>query len=229
MYSPATVPSTLAEMLDFMQPMVASGLFDSVEYDDAESPTKIVCAQNGETILDMTIDSNNRWTFTPYTATNAPANRLHSFCNYDAQTDIGLTLSKVFRCSGGACFISTNNSGYYFYYAIGKTSAGKTGFVSTKLYNGDFTYTSNRYYFVSFGDDTSLKLYNTDYENKGYGRADRTILRTVPVVGREFSSDYFTTVFIRDVVQFTERGEQIIGGKKYGCIDPFAIEDEELV
>lgn len=225
MYSPATVPSTLAEMLDFMQPMVASGLFDSVEYDDAESPTKIVCTQNGETILDMVVDNNGYWTFTPYTATGVAADNYHRF--YDSDFARGRMLTKVFRCSSGACFVSQSST--YYYFAIGKTSADKTGFVLTNCYNGQFASSSNAYYYVSFGDDTSLKMYYSYYLHQSFGVADRTILRAIPVVGREYSSDYFTTVFIRDAAQFMERGEQIIGGKKYGCIDPFVIEDEELV
>jgi len=226
MFIPNTMPSTLAEMLAFLLPTVEDGLFDSVAYDDDENPTKIVCTQGGNTILEFTVASD-KWTITPYTATDTPAiGTSHVFEN----KPIGV----LCRCSGGlyirADELHNSRIGYLI---AAKTSSGKTGFfgcaaltsVGHSFFNGARTV-----YSTTFGDSTTLALYTHGYNigctyTANYPN-DRTILSRVPVVGTIGSTDYFTTAFIRSMVQFAETGEQIIGGKKYWCDIQFAVLDE---
>lgn len=214
-----SIPTTLAEMLNFLQPTVQDGLFDSVAYDDADTPTKIVCTQGGNTILEITA-SGSIFTFNPYVADGIAA------------TGRGMTtpLSSCFRCKGGVYFISNLKGApeYYYRFVIAKTSSGKTGFI--KLSNVQVnTEAALRLYPTCYGDNTSLNIYTNgyciymNYYNQTY---DRTVLSKIPVAGENGSTDYFTGCFIRSAFQFAETGVQSIGGKSYGCSDCFAILDE---
>lgn len=225
MYIANTAPSTLAEMLDFLSPTIANNLFDSVAYDDENNPTKIVCTQNNETILEMTV-SSGVWTMTPYIASGVAATGGEHVLT-------SMRWGFAIRCKGGVAFRSTYvQDGYgYRWYVIAKTSSGKTGFVlswsgGTATYGMDY----NTLYPSCFGDNTDLDLYahgykttTNYYNNHSY---DRTILSRIPVVGIRGSNDYFTTALIRSTLQYIETGEQIIAGKRYGCMDLFAILDE---
>lgn len=218
MYIPSSVPTTLAAMLEFLQPMVADGFFDSVAYDDAESPSKIVCTQDGETILEMTVNGTS-WTFTPYTASGTAAQGSHVYS--------GRSLETVFRCSGGAYFLSVSLSSQKYSFIIAKTSAGKTGFILANQSTNFNLAADIVYYPVCFGDDTTLGLYNGYHVRSNLVNADRTILTKLPVVGANGSTDYFTTAFVRNVVQFQETGVQLISGKRYACAYLAAITDDE--
>ncbi|MBQ8922347.1 MAG: hypothetical protein IJ060_09340 [Oscillospiraceae bacterium] len=223
MYIPNTMPLTLAEMLDFLQPTVEDGLFDSVAYDDADSPTKIVCTQNGNTILDISSANNGHgWYFVPYISAGTAA------------TGFGVNvLAYTARCKGGVYFRSTNTGGpnYYFTFIIAKTGSGKTGFIQ---FNSQMIAVGASLapvlYSRCFGDDTSLSLYTYGYlvacNYTSATVADRTILTKLPVVGARGSTDAFSSVFVRSLFQFVNDGQQSIGGKTYGCIDMFAILDE---
>ena len=234
MYSPSSVPTSLAAMLDFLLPTVESGLFDSVEYDDESSPTKIVCKQGGETILDVIYayqQNLHTWLFIPYVASGTPANAAHSWHISDTN---GIPIASLYRCSGGVFFKSQSRpyvgDASKFFFIIAKTSADKTGFILYKqAENYVFSIAANITYYVSgFGDNTSLALYTGGYKVQGNsGAGDRTILTKLPVVGILGSTDYFTTAYVRNVVQYTQTGVQLIGNKKYFCVENLAIEDEE--
>ena len=229
MYIPNTLPATLAEMLAFLQPTVGDGLFDSVAYDNESSPTKIVCTQNGNTILDISV-SDAKWNFLPYAA--------------DGITGNGITgmryMTAAYRCKGGVLIAGNNGAGDATFtrwnFLIAKTSAGggKTGFVrvGTSGYNAPQVYVNGgrTFHTTCFGDSTSAQLFTGGFSVYIHYTAgtpyDRTILTKLPVVGEPGSTDYFTTAAVRNCVQFYEDGEQIIGGKQYGCAQAFAILDE---
>lgn len=219
MYIPTSIPTSLSEMVDFLLPMVDDGFFDSVALDDIEDPTKIVCKQSGNTILDVEYDSSTlKWKFSPYIAFGVVPNEGHRFNNY--------RIESMFRCKGGAYFRSISESSTKHVFIIAKTSNGKTGFIA----NSDpssFSINNNITVYTScYGDNDSLALY-LGYKMIGTsGAADRTILLSAPVVGTSGSTDYYTTSQFRAVTQFIEAGEQIIGGKHYGCSGFWAILDE---
>lgn len=232
MYSPNSVPTSLAAMLDFLLPTVESGLFDSVEYDNESSPTKIVCKQGGNTILDVVYAyqmSLHTWRLLPYVSAGTTANSAHSYASYDN----GFPIAALYRCSGGVLFKGAHRGSIgdedIHFFVIAKTSADKTGFIAFKQENNYvFSIAANIQYYVSgFGDNTSLALYTGGYKVQGNsGAGDRTILTKLPVVGILGSTDYFTTAYVRNVVQYTQTGVQMIGDKKYFCIENMAIEDE---
>lgn len=229
MYIPNTIPSTLAEMLAFLTPTVEDGLFDTVAYDDQSSPTKIVCTQDGNTILDVVKASY--WEFYPYVADGTRAATAHCAKTVGFSANHNL-YSKWIRCKGGIVIFSRSVSGTSSstdsYLAIGKGTNEKTAFF---VYDGsgDGKLVSiKKYYSTCFGDNTALALYSSGwYAQCNCDSADRTILTPIPIVGTSGSTDTFSTVFIRSAVQVPENGtQQIIGGKTYGCNYHFAVLDE---
>ena len=218
MYIPNTYPTTLAEMLSFLLPSVQDGLFDSVSYDDDDSPTKIVCTQNGNVILEITVNESSQFTFTPYIAEGSAADVAHSAF---------FKIDEAFRCSGGIYFRSNAQGSpiYYYRFAIAKTRTGKTAFVHCFNYNVE----SSAYcqlFISSFGDNPELPMYNGFLIAVNLGSVyDRTILSQLPVIGGRGSTDCFSTLLLRTAAQIIETSEQIIGGTKYGCADIFAILD----
>lgn len=222
MYIPNTVPQSLEEMMEFLQPTIEDGLFDAIEYDNVSSPPRIICKQNEDKIFETYMDYG-QWYFIPYIG--------------GAQSDINhystMNLGFVARCKGGIMFRSTFQGGPYYYnnFVIGKTNTGKTGFIQFNRIN-KYSHTSVGYYTTCFEDDTSSYLYQYGYlvgiNYSNDTTTDRTILTTIPVNGRTGIIDYFETVKIRTLVQFVETGVQIIDDKKYGCIDTIAILDEDL-
>lgn len=217
MYIPNTVPSTLAGMLEFLQPTVQDGLFDSVAYDNADNPTKIVCTQDGNTILEISSPSG-------YLIYRSPEDTVTvSFVNYGAASGIMFAA----RCSGGVMILSNTSYGVYVFLIIGKTSAGKTGFLTGTVNDPANLAASVKYTPICYGDDTTLSLAQGYTITSNYAAADRTILSKIPVVGSWGSTDYFTTIFSRNVSQYSNTGVQLIGGKRYGCMYFVAITDDE--
>lgn len=212
------IPTTLAEMLNVLKTGVQTGLFDSVSYDSADSPTKILCNQGGNIILSASI-SGSAWTFTPYVKKNTSAATNHCMTSK--------TLETVCICSDGMYFLSTSTSGTKTAFVIAKTDSGKTGFVCWSR-SSTFTIASSVLYFPTcYGDNTTLSVYSQGFKIQGnYATADRTILSPIPVAGDFGSGDYFKSVFARVAVQYADIGIQNIGGKKYACIYHAAILDE---
>lgn len=217
MYIPNSIPTTLAAMQEFLQPMVADGFFDEVSISHDE--TTLNCWQGGVIILVMNI-TNGSWTFTPIVDTGTPATGSHVYSEH--------ALEFVCRCSGGAYFRSVSQSSLKYEFVIGKTNAGITGFIQVQVTNSynPSNGSLNLYTSTNF-DKTNLLIYSNGYRiTTNYGGADRTILSNIPVAGQLGSTDYLTTVFVRNVVQFTDTGEQLIDGVKYYCVWHFAIIDE---
>lgn len=219
MYIPNTMPKTLAEMLAFLQPTVADGLFDSVTYDNESSPTKIVCSQDGNVIFEISggASFNMFWYIASGTTASSP------------RTWTGAIIYNCMRCKYGVYFDCDVGSDTYAL-IVTTTSNNKTGFISV-LFNKNITSTSfrytNTYYTACMGDNTNLDLYTNGYVvSNNSGSSDRTILTKLPVVGERGSLNYFTGAFVRNVVQIFDTSEQIIAGKHYGCIKLFAILDE---
>ena len=211
--------STLADMKDFLTAL-GTNIFDSVAYDDNTTPTKIVCTQDSHTILEVSVNGTN-WTFTPYIADGTAAASGHIYTS---------AILSAFRCSGGAFFATTavtNNvqaNGKYF--VIGKTSAGKTGFVHIQSAQGFSNISSLSPVTTCFGDDTSSAFYSGTYHiSITSGTRDRTILTKIPVTGALGSNDYFSSVLVMTSRQFQEVGQQSIGAQLYGCNGYFAITD----
>ena len=222
MYMPDTVPSTLEEMMEFLRPSIDDGLFDAIEYDNPSSPTKILCKQNGVSLIEIST-SDRDWSFLPYVGQEGSiAGDEHK---------MSTTLGVVCRCKGGIIFRSTQQGSpfYYFNFIIGKLNTGKTAFIQFSGVN-DFDYTNTKYYTTSFDDNTGLYTYVYGYvitSNYLNGMiADRTILSAIPSTGKTGSTDYFETVKVRTLVQFVEMGSQLIGDKHYWCIGTIAILDE---
>lgn len=212
-----TAFSTLSDMKAILEGM-GTDFFDTVAYDDEAEPTKIVCTQDGHTILEVSKSSTN-WTFTPFIADGAGANTYHCFNNSP--------ISSMYRFSGGLCIADYMHSPRKFF-AIGKTSANKTGFVAYSTPQSIVVKASSTYYPTSFGDTPDLWIYTDGYiVQTNSATADRTILSKLPIVGARGSTDAFTSIFVRNAVQFAEDGQQMIGGQLYGCVKFLAFTDDE--
>lgn len=223
MFIPNSIPTTLAEMRDFLLPMVDTGFFESVEYDDPDTPTKLICTQDADVILEISASRSvdTYWTFIPYVAGGVPADSNHQF---DAN-GTGALLIGAYRCTGGAGLHFYNSSGYYHYFIIARSTLQRTAFLierTSETFLGDYW----NCHPICYGDDTSLSIYTNGYRIFSNALDDRTILREIPIAGSRGSMDGFSSAFVRDMVQFVETGEQIIGGTKYFCLGPFAILDE---
>ena len=132
------------------------------------------------------------------------------------------------RCAGGVLF-KADISSYYFCFAIVKTGKGTPGLIAYSEPKGlnASSFTREMAYFTAcFGDNTSLLLYTNGFTVYSNGLTDRTALTKLPVVGERGSTDYFTGAFVRNTVQILDAGEQIIGGKHYGCDGYIALLDE---
>lgn len=228
MYIPSTIPSSLSEMLDFLTPTILDGLFDSVEYDNESSPTKIVCTQNGNTILEISYQTN-QWTFTPFISSGVSWHEVTVNISYTSASFL-----LFMRCKGGFGIVQRSQSTSYKWGIIcGKASNEKTTCVmldgagnQADNIDAEITGSTVNCYTVTFGDDTSLAMATSLWQETRIVNADRTILGEIPVIGRYGSTDYMTTVYFRKVCQFKQNGAQIIGGRQYGCIYNFAILDE---
>ena len=211
MYISNTAITTLQGMLEFLQPTVEDGLFDSVVID-----SNVIKCSKDDTVL-LTINTDNQGVFGFYPKLNAStqASGAHAL--------IGRA-NKVMRCKGGFAIIDTQNEQKTF--AAARTSNDKTAFMvaSRNVYSTSYEVI---YYSTCYGDNTSLSMYFDGFRIRNNTASDRTILSKIPVVGVYGSTDYFTTAFSRNCVQFAEDGLQIIGGKKYGCYGAIAILDEE--
>lgn len=223
MYIPNKVPATLAEMLAFLLPTVENGLFDSVEYDDGDNPTEIRCFKDGNQLYRFGVNTGGQWTVEAYVDSEKTP-----WVNRNLQV---VSLEYVMRCTGGICLISVSLSSLRACLIIAKTADGKTASFRTQISS---SLNVNSYaadlvcYPTCFGDNTALKLFGSGYHIKtNYANdSDRTILARIPVVGAYGSTDAFSTVFIRSITQFFNTGEQIIGGRHYGCIMFFALLDD---
>lgn len=221
MYTPAVAPSNLTEMRDFLTPMIDDGLFDSVAFDSADSPTKIVCTQDGNTIIEITMSSTN-FIFKPFVAANiaaSPTGRMPT-----------MAVAFAMRCKGGAMFSAANyaagagSSGMNF--IIGKASSGKTAFIGFSA-PGIGSVNAAACYVSCFGDNTAIQRYSNGFMVVPNGLSnDRTMLQEIPVFGALGSTDIFDTAYFRNMANFSEAGRQTIDGKSYGCAGYWAILDE---
>lgn len=221
MYIPETIPTTLAEMMTFLQPMVAGGFFDMLEYDNNASPTKIECTYAGEKVLELSY-SGSGWLFKPFIDYNTPAS--------PAGRTPQFTPGFMARCTGGAFFTQraynagATSQGQSF--MIAKTKAGNTAFISCEQPMLTST-TVTTLYVSAFGDSTAAPGYSSGFRLMPNGLSlDRTTLQTIPVFGPVGSTDYVTTCKFRATAQYMEAGLQLIGGKRYYCAGLFAISDE---
>ena len=229
MFIPNTMPSTLAEMLEFLTPCVEDGLFDSVAYDDDESPTKIICTQGGNTILEIADSPSSppQFSVTPFVAQNTPAtgNRITCIVKEDLREDHYFCM----RCKHGIVIVSVYLS-FAYVIAVGKTTAGKTACISgieNIPASVSITEADRQYYTTCIGDNTALSFYTKGvFTHCCDMTSDRTILRKIPVVGERGSTDSFDGVYFRETVQSAQNGAQTIGGKNYGCAGDFAVLDE---
>ena len=227
MYIPNETPNTPEKMRDFLLPMVPE-FFASVELDDASSPTKVICKdKEGHVIFEAKNgSSNNLTTFSLYYGTP------QAFTTSFSSNGIG----SAYRFSGGACFcegaITGNVQSKGAVIAIGKTSNGKTGFISTG-YTYDANYTSSfnaQLRPVCYGDAESTINNNAASIYYFYYNAllrDRTILQRIPVHGSIRSTDYFTSVYSLFAKQSYSLEEIMIDGKKYASNGFFVWEDED--
>lgn len=219
MYVPETNPATFAEMKAFLDPLVTDGFFDSITYDDPDTPTKLSCTQNSNIILEITKPSTNAFTFQPFVAAGEAANSSHTINN--------MGVSFCFRASGGACLVLGQPSLARYTFVIAKTIENKAAFIVSMIpINYNFSNLLVTHYIASFGDDTTNYIYVNGYKVNQNGVTDRTILNTLPVVGSFGSADYFSTVYTRSSVQYAETGVQVIGGKKYACAYNYALSDD---
>ena len=158
MYSPTTPPSTLAEMREFLLPMVDTGFFDSVEYDDPDTPTKLVCTQDVNVIVEFTVSAAGEWGVTPHAAAGDTLDSNHRVnANY-------YVIGRAYRCTGGA-LIAFERPDYSnrIYLAIGHTTAAletvgvKTAFVLEQHNNNTAALPvgSFIYFTTCYGDDTN--------------------------------------------------------------------------
>lgn len=229
MFIPNTMPSTLAEMLEFLTPCIEDGLFDSVAYDDESSPTKIVCTQGGNTILEIANSSASppQFSVTPFVAPNTPATdrRITCIVKEDLREDHYFCM----RCKHGIVIVSVYLS-FAYVIAVGKTTAGKTACISgieNIPASVSITEADRQYYTTCIGDNTALSFYTKGvFTHCCDMTSDRTILRKIPVVGERGSTDSFDGVYFRETVQHASNGQQTIGGKNYGCAGDFAVLDE---
>lgn len=205
------IPSSLAAMKTFLQPLVDNGFCDAIGYDDDANPTKLLLYKDDAVAVRLLFAATRKWGFEVPNAGGS----MHAVPASIETTKVGL-------CSGGVIFFNPS----YIYFAIAKTKEEKIGVVCAedRGYSSQYSYP---FYTTCVGDNTSLALYTNGYKiYRNSDSGDRTILTPLPVVGTTGSSDYFSTVFVKNIVQWAEDGVQLIGGKQYGCIGPFAMLDE---
>lgn len=227
MYIPNTAPASLADMLTFLQPGIETGLFDSVEYhypDGGSDPDGILCSQDGNVLFRFAISNSTTSNFviTPY-VNGVEAATQHRY--ESAKIDYAM------RCTGGFCFISVSLSGSRYVFVIAKLSDGTTGSFKTSLASSPTTSNFSNTLSIfptSYNDNTSLKMYTQPWKIEAVHALDmdRTIFAKIPFAGEYGSTGTFSTAFIRTAVQFYDNGEQIIGGKQYGCMYHIALLDE---
>lgn len=230
MYIPNTMPATLADMFDFLEPGTETGLFDSVEYhypSENEDPDYILCNKDDGTLFRVALNaSNNHIKIIPY------VNGVELDSGSGAAHLFDATINYCMRCAGGFLFIGGSVSGSRQVIAIAKLSDGNTGSFATSEVSTPSSSNFNTYnstiYPTGPNDNTDLKIYKTGWKIQAVHATDmdRTILAKVPFAGAYGSTGTFSTAFIRTAVQFYDTGEQIIGGKHYGCMFHFAILDE---
>ena len=211
MYISDTQITTIQGMLEFLQPTVEDGLFDSVVLVNSI----IRCTKDDIELLLVNPDGNGVFGFYPKLNASTQASGAHAL--------IGRA-NKAMRCKGGFAIIDTQSEQKTF--AAARTSNDKTAFMVSNR-NAFTTGSGIRWHTTCYGDATSLNMYTYGYDMIMNYANDRTILNKIPVVGVYGSTDYFTTAFARSCVQFAENGLQMIGGKKYGCYGVIAILDEE--
>lgn len=229
MYIPNTMPATLADMFDFLEPGTETGIFDSVEYhypSENEDPDYILCNKDNSALFRVALNAtNNNIKINPYVngvvLEASSANHL-----FDSN------ISYCMRCAGGFLFIGRSVSGSRQVFVIAKLSDGNTGsFRTTETSDptsSNFNNYNNAIYPTGPNDNTNLKIYKSGWTIRANYATDmdRTILAKIPFAGAYGSTGTFSTAFIRTAVQFYDTGEQIIGEKHYGCMLHFAILDE---
>ena len=229
MYIPNTMPATLADMFDFLEPGTETGLFDSVEYhypSENEDPDYILCNKDNSILFRVALNtSTNNIKIIPYV----------NGVELDASSASHLFDSRIgycMRCAGGFLFIGGSVSGSRQVIVIAKLSDGNTGSFATSEVSSPSTTNFNNYnspiYPTGPNDNTDLKIYKSGWKVQAVYATDmdRTILAKIPFAGAYGSTGTFSTAFIRAAVQFYDTGEQIIGGKHYGCMLHIAILDE---
>lgn len=199
------IPSTLEDMATFLQPLVGNGFADSITV----SSDGVRFYKDDANIIALYYATG--WGGSVPNATGS---------GHSIGTDV--ETQKICLCKGGVIFKRTDST----YFAIAKTNEGKIGFIPVRDGGASSQY-QYPFYTTCYGDNTSLPLFTNGYKIcRNSDSGDRTILTKLPVVGTTGSSDYFTTVYAKNIVQWAEDGLQLIGGKQYGCIGPFAMLDE---
>lgn len=230
MYIPNTMPATLADMFDFLEPGTETGLFDSVEYhypSESEDPDYILCNKDNSTLFRVALyAASNNIRIIPY------VNGVELDISSGAARLFNSRIDYCMRCAGGFLFIGGSVSGSRQVFVIAKLSDGNTGSFGTAEVSspssGNFNTTNSTIYPTGPNDNTDLKIYKSGWKIQAVHATDmdRTILSKIPFAGAYGSTGTFSTAFIRTAVQFYDTGEQIIGEKHYGCMFHFAILDE---
>lgn len=247
MYIPNTMPSTIAEMYDFLEPTIEDGLFDAINETTVSGVDALECTQDGNTILTILLGAiSGYWSFIPHPADGIDPDdgggsimRSPVFLITNVESDWCFM-----RCKGGVGFMhwehtsATRSANIFF---IGKGSNGKTAFLARghSISGDDYNNSGNsqtlnafrasriRVFPIQFGDNTSLSLWQYGaYVSCWSTDADRTILQQLPIVGERGSTAYLTTIFVRAAAQEPTRGRQLLGDHYYGCLGNFAILDD---
>ena len=204
------IPTTVEAMVAFLQPLVTSGFADDV----AAGNETVYIKQNDTTMVSLWHNTSSTTTGWGGAVPNASGSS-HSVGN-------DVAIQKIALCKGGVIFKRSDA----WLFAIAKTNEGKIGWIPVRD-QGYASQYNNPYYTTCLGDNTSLALWTNGYKvYRNSDSGDRTILTKLPVVGTTGSNDYFSTVFAKNIVQWAEDGLQLIGGKQYVCIGPFAMLDE---
>lgn len=204
------IPTTVEAMVAFLQPLVTSGFADAVTAGNETVNIK----QNDTTMVSLWHNVSSTATGWGGGVPNA------SGSSHSVGSDVAI--QKIALCKGGVILKRTD----YWYMAVAKTKEGKIGWIPVQDH-GYSSQNSYPFYTTCLGDNTSLSLWTNGYKIcRNSDSGDRTILTKLPVVGATGSSDYFSTVFAKNIMQWAEDGVQLIGGKQYGCVGPFAMLDE---
>lgn len=246
MYIPNTMPSTIAEMYDFLEPTIEDGLFDAINETTVSGVDALECTQGGNTILTILLGAiSGYWTFIPHPTDGINPDDEGTIVRSPVCAITNVEGDWCFmRCKGGVGFMywqrnnSVTSANIFF---IGKGTNGKTAFLSRGQgisgddYNASgwaqtlnaFRTSRIRVFPIQFGDNTNLSLWQYGaYVSCWSTDADRTILQQLPIVGERGSTAYFTTLFARTAAQEPTHGRQLLGDHYYGCLGNFAIRDD---
>ncbi len=228
MIIPDTMPTTLPEMVSLLEPLKTNGIFDSITYDDSVSPAVVRCSKSNVEYLQIFSYEGAGFTFTIVIPDAYGGSFSHSL----------YAIENAAVCKFGAYFYYGGSS-YFRRFVIARSHSGKPAFICASDFPtlslmqaqnpGSYPSTHIGMHVRSHDDNPDLTLYKYGYFTAvmcNSAQPDKTYLQYIPISGERGSTDYFETVFIRVIPQYYEDGEQIIDGKKYGCIDVFAFTDD---